>query len=121
MRGIEILRTSPFGHSRKLNFAVTEFSEVRDFLGALEHILRWSTYTPLTQGYAAFVRWPAERREKGASKFETVRNGQVTAKITHLREVAPHHTRYSGHNCKCVARLRCPPRPLGKEKDSEDG
>ncbi len=41
--------------------------------------------------------------EKAASRFATVSNDQVTAKITHLSEVAPHNTRYSGHNCTCVA------------------
>src|SRR5215208_7213787 len=30
VRGIGILRTSPFGHSRKLDFHFTEFYEVRD-------------------------------------------------------------------------------------------
>src|SRR5215208_8515256 len=32
------------------------------FLGALEHILRWSTYTPLTKEYAALVTGGAEPR-----------------------------------------------------------
>jgi hypothetical protein len=41
-------------------FALRGFSEVRRFLGALEHILLWSTYTPLTQEYAALVTWPSE-------------------------------------------------------------
>src|SRR5215217_6120907 len=88
-----------------------EFSEVRSFLGTLTTFVPWRTYTALTQGYAAFVTWPAERREKGASKFETVRNDQVTAKITHLREGAPHNTHCSSHNCKCVDGSRVLPRP----------
>src|SRR5215217_3346393 len=79
--------------------------------GALSYFVPWRTYTALTQGYAAFVTWPAERREKGASKFETVRNDQVTAKITHLREGAPHNTHCSSHNCKCVDGSRVLPRP----------
>jgi hypothetical protein len=40
-----------------------------------------------------------------------VRNEQKV--ITHLGEAAPNHTRYSAHNCKCVAGLCCPPRPFG--------
>src|SRR5215217_2819118 len=48
---------------------------------------------------------------KGAYKFETVRNDQVTAKITHLREGAPHNTHCSSHNCKCVDGSRVLPRP----------
>ena len=76
---------------------MTEFSEVRGFLGALACFVPQRTYTALTREYDAFVTWPAERREKGASKFETVRNDQVTAKITRLREGAPHNTHHSGH------------------------
>src|SRR5215208_5568105 len=40
-----------------------------------------------------------------------VRNEQKV--ITHLGEAAPNHTRYSAHNCKCVAGLCCPPCPFG--------
>src|SRR5215208_1332907 len=36
--------------------------------------------------------------------------------ITHLREAASHHTRYSAHNCKCVASNRAPLRPFGRGK-----
>jgi hypothetical protein len=49
---------------------------------------------------------PARPREKAASKFATISNDQVTDKITHLREAAAHYTRYSAHNCKCVAGSR---------------
>jgi hypothetical protein len=41
------------------NFALTEFSEVRRFFGALTCFVPWSTYTILRQAYAAFVTWPA--------------------------------------------------------------
>jgi hypothetical protein len=37
------------------NFAITEFYEVRRFLGALTCFVPQRTYTPLTQEYAAFV------------------------------------------------------------------
>jgi hypothetical protein len=37
------------------NFALTEFSEVRGFLGALMCFVPWRTYIPLSQEYAAFV------------------------------------------------------------------
>ena len=57
LRLLRILRTSPFGDSRKLNFRFTEFSEV---LGDVEHFVPWRTYTHLTQEYAAFVTWPAD-------------------------------------------------------------
>src|SRR5918998_6610896 len=43
-----------------------------------------------------------------------VRNEQK--EITHLRETAAHHTRYSGHNCKCVAGNRTPLRLFGRGK-----
>jgi hypothetical protein len=43
-----------------LNFALWEFSEVRRFLGDVEHFVPWRTYTHLTQEYAAFLTWPAE-------------------------------------------------------------
>jgi hypothetical protein len=39
-------------------------------------------------------------------------NKHVTARITHLREAAAHHTRYSDHKCKCVASSRTPLRPF---------
>jgi hypothetical protein len=42
------------------NFALRGFSEVRRFLGALPHILLWSTYCLLAQEYAAFVMRLAE-------------------------------------------------------------
>src|SRR5215217_6794485 len=58
VRGIGILRTSPFGHSPK--FTHTELSEVRRFLGALRCFVPWSTYTRLRQEYAAFVAWPID-------------------------------------------------------------
>ena len=48
------------GHSAKLNFAFTEFSEVQRFLGALSCFVPWRTYTPLRREYDAFVTWPAE-------------------------------------------------------------
>src|SRR5215216_1780887 len=95
---------------------MTEFSEVRGFLGALACFVPQRTYTALTREYDAFVTWPAERREKGASKFETVRNDQVTAKITRLREGAPHNTHHSGHKGKCVEGSRVLPRPFGRGK-----
>src|SRR5918999_751146 len=41
-----------------------------------------------------------------------VRNEQK--EITHLRETAAHHTRYSGQNCKCVAGNRTPLRLFGR-------
>jgi hypothetical protein len=40
-----------------LNFAITEFSEVRRFLGALTYLVPPRTYIPLTQQYAALVTW----------------------------------------------------------------
>src|SRR5918999_3821795 len=43
-----------------------------------------------------------------------VRNEQK--EITHLRETAAHHTRYSGQNCKCVAGNRAPLRLFGRGK-----
>src|SRR5918999_717802 len=43
-----------------------------------------------------------------------VRNEQK--EITHLRETAAHHTRYSGQNCKCVAGNRTPLRLFGRGK-----
>src|SRR5918992_3657431 len=43
-----------------------------------------------------------------------VRNEQK--EITHLRETAAHHTRYSGHNCKSVAGNRTPLRLFGRGK-----
>src|SRR5215211_2635707 len=58
MRGIGILRTSPFGDSPK--FTHTELSEVRRFLGALRCFVPWSTYTRLRQEYATFVAWPID-------------------------------------------------------------
>src|SRR5215218_9536141 len=36
--------------------------------------------------------------------------------ITHLREAAADHTRYSAHNCKCVARNKTPLRLFGRGK-----
>ncbi len=36
--------------------------------------------------------------------------------ITHLREAAADDTRYSAHNCKCVAGNRAPLRPSGRGK-----
>ena len=41
-----------------------------------------------------------------------VRNEQKV--ITHLREARADHTRYSAHNCKCVAGNRTPLRPFGR-------
>src|SRR5919112_6840099 len=38
------------------------------------------------------------------------------AKITHLGEAAVHHTRYSAHNCKCVAGNRAPLCLFGRGK-----
>jgi hypothetical protein len=43
-----------------VNFALTEFSEVQRFLGALSCFVPWRTYTPLRREYDAFVTWPAE-------------------------------------------------------------
>src|SRR5918999_725879 len=43
-----------------------------------------------------------------------VRNEQK--EITHLRETAAHHTRYSGQNCKCVAGNRAPLHSFGRGK-----
>jgi hypothetical protein len=43
-----------------VNFAFWGFSEVRRFLGALTCFVRWSTYIPLTQEYAAVVTWPVD-------------------------------------------------------------
>src|SRR5215208_6645965 len=47
VRGIGILRTSPFGHSRKLAFHFTEFSEVRiqGILGSWSTLRTGSTTT----------------------------------------------------------------------------
>jgi hypothetical protein len=53
----------------------------------------------------------AHPSEKGASKFATNR------KIPHLREAAAHHSRYSAHNCKCVADSRAPLCPFGGGKE----
>src|ERR687897_22063 len=46
-----------------------------------------------------------------------VRNEQKV--ITHLREARADHTRYSAHNCKCVAGNRTPLRPFGRGKRVE--
>jgi hypothetical protein len=75
----------------------------------------------LTRGPSGWVRSssdsnPRTPREKGASKFATVSNDQVTEKITHLGEAAPHHTLYSGYSCKCVAGSRALLRPSGRRK-----
>jgi hypothetical protein len=51
------------------NFAMTEFSEVRRFLCALEHILLWSTYCLLAQEYAALVTWPSECHVKAQDSY----------------------------------------------------
>jgi hypothetical protein len=43
-----------------LNFAFTEFSEVRASSVLWPVFVPWSTYTALTQEYAALVAWPTE-------------------------------------------------------------
>jgi len=40
--------------------ALTEFSEVRRFFGALTCFVPWRTYIRLTQEYDIFVTWPAD-------------------------------------------------------------
>jgi len=40
--------------------ALTEFSGVRRFFGALTCFVPWRTYIRLTQAYDFFVTWPAE-------------------------------------------------------------
>jgi hypothetical protein len=42
------------------NFALTEFSEVRASSVLWPVFVPWSTYTALTQEYAALVAWPTE-------------------------------------------------------------
>jgi hypothetical protein len=53
VRGIGILRSSHSGDSA--NFALTEFSEVRRFLGAPKHFVPWRTYISLPQEYVRAV------------------------------------------------------------------
>src|SRR5215211_8200730 len=43
-------------------------------------------------------------------------NDHAIEKITHLREAAAHHARYSAHNCKCVTGKRAPLRLFGRGK-----
>ena len=50
----------------RLNFAKTEFYEVRRFLGALTCFVPWSTYTPVRQEYGSFVTWSALTPREGA-------------------------------------------------------
>src|SRR5215217_9307857 len=51
---------------------MTEFSEVRGFLGALACFVPQRTYTALTREYDAFVTWPAGKARK---RRVQVRNG----------------------------------------------
>jgi len=52
------MRTSPYRLSRKLDFRVTEFSEVPQS----PNFVRRSIYISLIQEYGAIVTWPRDRR-----------------------------------------------------------
>src|SRR5215203_1898544 len=67
VRGKGILRTSPFGHSRKLRF--TEFHEVRRFLGALMCLCHGAHTLTSLRSTLSSLRAPAEaaRRRRTAT------------------------------------------------------
>jgi hypothetical protein len=52
-------------NSQKLNFALTVFSEVRRFFGALTCFVPWRIYIPLRQEYGATVTPKEVRRTLG--------------------------------------------------------
>jgi hypothetical protein len=49
--------------------ALTEFSGVRRFFGALTCFVPWRTYIPFGRKYAAYIAWHSLRRVKGQGRY----------------------------------------------------